>query len=427
MAKKRKKQKKNKFKYIIFLLLIIIFLLIGYFFINYLIIINTQDKEVNISNYYVYGNHFNIEGSIKINNSDNEKAYLVLKNFITEKEIKIKTEKSKNNLYFYLSDKINKGIDLEKLSLGRWYLLLKIKGNDTKYYNLNNITNYENLKYYTISNNNFNKKINILFNHRYKKNYVVLDIVPTILPKNVYDITIDPGHGGKDIGSSTLLEGNQYNESELSLNVALSLKKRLEEDGFKVLITRKKNNLDYYGNKGRAVLPNKYKTKFCFSIHLNSEEIKNNQKGLEIYVPNDIDVKLAQAIAQNIVNKTNISYSKKIGNKLSNGIYYNYYTEQDIIDDYKESIENGFDPYEIEVGAPEMYMIREVGGKATKAFVDGRIKEYGLNPYYNSNQTAESYLLELGYISNENDLKEIINNYDSIAKSIENAIKEYLK
>ena len=83
--------------------------------------------------------------------------------------------------------------------------------------------------------------------------------------------------------------------------------------------------------------------------------------------------------------------------------------------------------YDIQVGAPEMYMIREVGGVSTYAYVDGRNDYYGKNPYYNSNQTAEGYLIELAYISYEPDLKQLVNNSSKFANGLENVITEYYK
>lgn len=40
-------------------------------------------------------------------------------------------------------------------------------------------------------------------------------------------------------------------------------------------------------------------------------------------------------------------------------------------------------------------MLRETGGIATKAYVDGRNPNYGKNMFYNSNIGVEAYLLEL--------------------------------
>ena len=70
-------------------------------------------------------------------------------------------------------------------------------------------------------------------------------------------------------------------------------------------------------------------------------------------------------------------------------------------------------------------MIREVGGIATGAFVDGRNPSYGRNKYYDSNIGIEAYLLELGYMKNEKDLNNIIKNKDLYIEAIVNTINEF--
>jgi len=63
----------------------------------------------------------------------------------------------------------------------------------------------------------------------------------------------------------------------------------------------------------------------------------------------------------------------------------------------------------------------------TYAYIDGRNDKHGLNKYYNSNKTAEPYLLELGYLNYSNDLEVLVNTPEKFADAISNGIKEYLK
>lgn len=71
-------------------------------------------------------------------------------------------------------------------------------------------------------------------------------------------------------------------------------------------------------------------------------------------------------------------------------------------------------------------MIRETGGIATKAYVDGRNTSFGKNKYYNSNIGVEAYLLELGYINNDDELVKLLNEQDYYVKAIVETIKEQL-
>ena len=71
-------------------------------------------------------------------------------------------------------------------------------------------------------------------------------------------------------------------------------------------------------------------------------------------------------------------------------------------------------------------MIRELGGIVTGAYVDGRNKTYGANEYYNSNIGIESYLIELGYINNTDDLNNMLTNKNLYVEAIKNTVKEYI-
>ena len=64
-------------------------------------------------------------------------------------------------------------------------------------------------------------------------------------------------------------------------------------------------------------------------------------------------------------------------------------------------------------------MIREIGGIATGAYVNGTNQSYGENIYRNSN------LIELGYMNVNKDLRNILNNGELYARAIADSIKSY--
>ena len=72
-------------------------------------------------------------------------------------------------------------------------------------------------------------------------------------------------------------------------------------------------------------------------------------------------------------------------------------------------------------------MIRETGGIVTGAYVDNRNEEILANPYVLSNTGCESYILELGYITNSNDLDIIVNKQDKFVEGIVKTFSNYLK
>lgn len=77
---------------------------------------------------------------------------------------------------------------------------------------------------------------------------------------------------------------------------------------------------------------------------------------------------------------------------------------------------NGYEPYSITTDTPYLYTIREVGGIATHAYVDGRNKNYSANQYYKSNQGIECYQIYIGYFNNNFDY--ILNSKDSFANAV---------
>ena len=411
-------------KFLTFVLILIIsgFCYYKFIYLNDIkrVVEQTEDEIFNIEKYTIFGTHLNIKGCIEKTIENN--LEIVLKNTKEEIVIDSKFTKEENKTCFILSDKNNEGINLDELKLGKYILSVK---EEDKYYLLKNNTEYKNLEYYTITKNNTNNKININFNKHQAKDYLEINVIEKNLPNDIYDITIDPGHGGNDIGASYKLTGKTYNEADLTLKISLLLKEELENLGLKVKLTRSDDiYLEPYGDNGRAIIPNEVKSKYSLSLHLNSAVGTMRYGGVEVYTPNDINYEFATILADNISEIVN--YSKKPTDKISNGVYFTSFTKQDITESKQDMLEDNMKPYDIKLGSPYMYMIREVGGINTHAYIDGRNDEYGLNKYYNSNQTAEPYLIELGYINYKKDLENIVNKPETFSKAISNSIKEYL-
>ena len=378
--------------------------------------LKTEEEGINIDRLFVYGNHFNLHGDIV---SDNN-LELVLYNgeFITY-SINI------NDKEFNLSDKLNEGIDLEKIPVGEYYAFLRSTNKDKedkdiyKYYVLNNKTKYKETEYYTFS--NVDNKILINSDNDYK---TLMFKVSENKDKDIYDVVIDPGHGGMDSGANK----NGYKESDLTLKVALKLKKNLEEYGVKVKLTRTEGQLTLndklpdYGVHGRAVIPYEVKAKYVFSIHLNSNG-STYVNGLEVYAPGNINYDFAKSLAKNIKEGANTNYSTNRLNKKFDGVYNRMFTESDIASARKEYESKDMKPYDVTVNSNYYFIIRETGGIVTGAYVDDRNEDVLGNPYYKSNVGAETYLLELGYLSNKNDFDNINNNMNKYSKAIANTFK----
>ncbi len=386
---------------------------------------------VDIEEYKIYGNHFNLKGKVALsedkNMNDNLKYSLVLLNSATQEEIELDCNKNidNNTIEINTSEEINEGINLENIPIGKYSVYFKeveANNNHINYYSLKNMSEDGDLDYYTITKNGKNNYIKIYW----EGNNLKLSCNECELPENVYDIVIDQGHGGKSTGAID----NGYTESHITYEYGIKLKEALENLGLKVLITRTDINetlVDYNkdGKEGRAVVPNSVRAKYCFSIHINYNQ-DTNRDGFEIYAPNLANLDFAQNIADNIVNIAATNYSQNEVGYVSNGVYVLTFDEETIESVNEDAIDYGYEPYNTSLNTNMFFMIREVGGRATGGYIDGRDERTGVNPYCNSNCTAEGYLLELGYISNYEDIQNVVNNKENFVNAIVTSIKKEL-
>ena len=367
-----------------------------------------------LSSYTIYGKYFNISGFIK--NDDNLK--LVLKSNDKELEYNLIMDNKK----FKTNKLINEGIDLEKIEVGNYLILLK---GSNGYYNFIKDNKLDDLEYYKVTRNNKNYEININFKDINNKTYLVLDIKEKELPKNIFDIVIDAGHGGKDIGASNK---GEY-ESNYTLEYSKLLKDKLESLGLKVKMTREKDeSIPNYGENGRVTIPYKAKAKLMLSIHLNSSNIKTSLGGVEVYVPYNSNITFAKDLVNNIVLNTSTIYSKNPESKIDDGVYLRTLSKSDLKMMEEDAKRDGYKPYEkASTKSTYYYIIRETGGIITQAYVDNRNPKKEGNPYVNSNHGCETYLVELGYISSTKNLEILKIEKEKYIDAIVSSIKKYLE
>ena len=374
-----------------------------------------EDDCVIVDKYYIYGVHLNIEGKF---NMENDTMELVLYNGKTF----LKTSYIYNDGVIKFSDNVNDGFYLDSLGIGKYYLFLRSSYTDEdgvvsyKYYSVKNNTSYDNAVYYTMS--DINNKIDINFDNKYG---TMTFIVKKNRDKDIYDVVVDAGHGGADEGAY----GNGYDEIDFTVEYAkllldklnsLGYKARLTWDGSKVSSDKKINE---YGPEGRAVIPNEVKAKYLISIHINSGA--KSVSGIEVYTASGINYDFARDIADNMVNYTGIGVSRSRLNKFYDGVYTRNFTDEDVKHSLEEYAEKGINAYDVSTKSSYYYMIRETGGIITGAYVDDRNDKTNYNLYYNSNVACESYLLELGYITNANDVDILVNKKNEYINAIADA------
>lgn len=393
-------------------------------------VLETEENKVEIDKYYIYGTSLNMEGKVTLTKGNFKDIALTLYNG-KFKDIKINYEEDVNNITFNLSDEINNALYLDDIKKDKYYMFLKVTYEDDskekskdiyKYYILDNKTTYDETTYYTMS--NYNNKILINSKNDYKT--MMLNITEN-KDKNIYDIVIDPGHGGMDGGAES--RDKKYCERDFTLNIANNLKQSLEEKGFKVKLTHEEGDIspnelmEEYGKGGRAVISSEVYAKYLLSVHLNSNT-STKVKGFEIYTPKNINYDLAKSFVDNVTNLSGLSISSNKTNKISDGIYTKNFTETDIQNSLNGYKEKGINAYDITTDANYYYMIRETGGIVTGAYVDGRNESILANPYYNSNRGTEAYVLELGYITNDTDLDIIVNKQNEFIEAITNSFND---
>ncbi|HXI68769.1 MAG TPA: N-acetylmuramoyl-L-alanine amidase [Verrucomicrobiae bacterium] len=93
-------------------------------------------------------------------------------------------------------------------------------------------------------------------------------------------IVIDPGHGGSNVGTHSVVDGRY--EKEFTLDWARRLKPLLETNGWTVYLTRTGDS--YVTNTDRAVFADAHRADLFISLHFNSAAPDTKQAGLETYV-----------------------------------------------------------------------------------------------------------------------------------------------
>lgn len=435
---------RRRFVLLLFCIIILIAIIYGAFKITSKLKINAQrreyetkifgeiqEKTAEITEFYTYGTHFQISGVLDSISEDNfENAKLVMVSENSEKEYSIEGSIQDNKLVFSSAGLINSGINLDELAQDTYYLKLRVKLNNSttaKYYTLVNTSSYPDIDYYTVTKNGKNNKVRIEFS-KYQTidekelNYLKINVEESTLPDDVYDIVIDAGHGGKDSG----VTAGGYEEKNITLDSSKLLKSELEQRGYKVKLTRDDENTDsftatnMYDENGRIDIACKSKAKLMISLHVNDGSSK--MSGLEVYAPCKSDLTLARTISNTLIDQTFIEFSNNTNFKETDGVYVKNFNNS-MIEDMKESAEKRkYDMYPITEDTPYLYTIREVGGIATGAYVDGRNTAYAKNEHYNSNQGIECYQIEMGYI--DTDLQKIVEEEEDYAYAIAEAIAD---
>ncbi len=402
---------------------------------------DVEASDAVITQFYIYGSHLHLEGEV------DEALYpgfvrmgLVLRNS-SEKDTEIVLECTREGgkIRFQSSRYINSGICLDELAQGDYCVLFRIVTDSKKVFvSAKEESDYPAVNYYTVTKNGRNNLVNIGFT-RYstgKKtlNCLAMRIEEAALPDDVYDVVIDAGHGGADSGA--VYKG--YRECDFTIEYAKALKKSLEGLGLKVKMTRngdekpdKMTSAASYCKDGRVERANLSGAKYCFCVHFNATagSKTTSAHGLQIYCAYGDDTAFADSMVKSITQSAGIQPSAQEFCRVGTGVYIRTFGKTEIARSKEIAKKYGYEPYNIPVDRITYYfMLRETGGVATGAYIDGRSAEFNHdeNESRNSVTGLETYLLELGYINNDGDLALIINNRDAYIKGLTQAIAKEL-
>jgi N-acetylmuramoyl-L-alanine amidase len=109
-------------------------------------------------------------------------------------------------------------------------------------------------------------------------------------------IVIDAGHGGFDRGG---VPGQRISEKDKTLDVAQRLKRILQSEGYRVIMTR---DSDVFVSLGaRVAIANAYRGASFVSIHFNCAT-RSGANGIETYYYRGDSANLAQSIHRNVLS-----------------------------------------------------------------------------------------------------------------------------
>lgn len=209
--------------------------------------------------------------------------------------------------------------------------------------------------------------------------------IPLVALKDAV-IVIDPGHGGSDPGT----HGDSINEDEVNLNVSLKLRDLLKGKVKEVILTRESD----ISAPGRATTANNNNANLFISIHSNGAK-DTTSKGTEVWI--------------NCIDCTSKTYRNDIEGK-----------------DYRmctSECKDTDDKYKLSKSFADIVL-----GKITSEVGTNRIEVKAWDDpdsTYIRDANMPAVLVELGFMTNKDDLDKLKNNQDEFAQAIYDAVVEY--
>jgi N-acetylmuramoyl-L-alanine amidase len=224
---------------------------------------------------------------------------------------------------------------------------------------------------------------------------------------NGYIVVIDAGHGGKDNGASCC---KVKTEKKVTLSVASKLKKRLEDDGYTVYMTRDDDS--FVKLPSRTEFANKKKADIFVSIHANAapkEKLNGVFKGIEIYYLSPAKTDRAREAA---MKENAVMFEGK--DQYTTNEYLSLLNREKIVESHKLGLD---------ISKKMLSNVRNSFGKVES----GGVKPANFWVLVGAQMPA--VLVETGYITHPKEGENLMNNYYKklLAKGIAEGIERYLK
>ena len=184
--------------------------------------------------------------------------------------------------------------------------------------------------------------------------------------KNI-TVCIDAAKGGKDAG----LSANGKNEKNITLDMALAVKEKLNQQGINVVLTRTSDT--DVTDEARVNTCNKASANIMISLRMNSYNNDTSVSGAESYIHTTKPTEAAEL-------------SRKILSSLETS-----------------------------------------AGIKNRGVKTGTVADAKENYYINAHSRCTSTIIDMGFITNASDLKKVTTDKDKTAQAIADGITDYLK
>ena len=246
-------------------------------------------------------------------------------------------------------------------------------------------------------------------NGNIQKNYIKEGKIIDGWPAGTKTIVIDPGHGGKDNGTSY----GKYKEKNITLKIALKLKKSLESKMPDLNIVLTRSDDIFVPLYKRIDIANKLNADLFVSIHCNSYKENGHINGVEVFTlgitdsEDNLDIAMRENASVLLEQNHNENYDwydpTSIEAHIFLAAFQNIYLEESIM-------------IASEIG----HNLKELNGMKNRG-----VKQSGF--VILKQATMPSVLIETGFLSNATDRRKLTsaNGQKGIAEAISKAIFSY--